>query len=155
MGRSRLLLAILFLFLSYGMIWAEDLVCSSEEHFEDGGSMGADVKLKMQNDRIATIEFNTFVASGKEGGAYFCTFNASNSDHKSVWTYTKQRVEVRILADKEGPDEESTFEIAATPKGYVISFTKMSRYYCGFGAEFPNSLTITKGNSACSVDYAY
>ena len=86
---------------------------------------------------------------------FSCSFKASNSDHKSIWTYTKEKVLVRILKDKEGPDEESTFEIAAAPKGYVVTFTKMSRYYCGFGAEFPNSLTLTKGNAACSVDYAY
>ena len=133
---------------------AEDVSCSTSVRHKDGSSQGVDLKLTLDHDRPRGISFEDFVASGEEGGAYFCTFKAAAADGKSHWTEGKGALTVTILQgqeDDQDPQRESTFEISATKDGYLVTFVDMSRWYCGFGAEFPRSVRLVKGKKPCVV----
>ena len=58
---------------------------------------------------------------------------------------------MHLLEDSEesGENDGSTFEITKTKTGYVLNFVEMSRYYCGFGAEYPSTVRIEKGKKEC------
>lgn len=150
--RSTVLMSLLF--LPCRLVLAEEASCSTNEGFEDGSSRGVDLKLKLDQDHPTGIEFEADFFSGQEGGAYSCHFDSRAADHKSVWTQGKDKVEVRILQgseDGQDPEKESSFEISRTKDGFLVTFTEMSRTYCGFGAEYPGSVRLVKGKKACAV----
>jgi len=150
---SGYLAAILF---CCAPLYAEDLSCKSETEFDDGSSSGVEVKLQLEKDRVINISYSNFNSNGEEGGAYFCSFEAALNDQESIWTQDKSGQRVHLLegADpKSANDDEqgSTFEIVKTKTGYSINFIHMSRFYCGFGAEYPSSVSIEKGKKECVV----
>jgi hypothetical protein len=148
--------AVLFL-VSCSVSFAEESACSTETVYEDGGKSGVEMKLQLDQDRVIAISYSNFISNGEEGGAYFCSFEATPTDKKSVWTQNKDTQTVHLLEDAEGssgPDEEqgSIFEISKLKTGYLLNFVRMSRWYCGFGAEYPSSVRIEKGKKECVVE---
>lgn len=149
--KQSFLFMLLALFFARVVV-AEEVSCSLEEKFDDGGSRGLEVKLTIEKDVVVGISHNNYFASGEEGGAYSCTFDASSTDKKSIWTPKKNEVDVRLPAEDQ-PDDDSIFHISRTKNGYLVTYEKMSRYYCGFGAEFPDTVEIIKGEQHCIAEY--
>jgi hypothetical protein len=131
--------------VAYG---AETLVCDYKEKFRDGGWREAGVTLTLQGNAVTGISYHNAIASGKEGGGYVCAFDASVSDGNSTWTRQNGLTLVELKNDK-----KSTFEIRKSKKGFTIRFLEMSSEYCGFGAEFPESVGLDRGKKGCRVKY--
>ena len=131
--------------VAYG---AETLVCDYKEKFKDGGWRDVGLTLTLQNDAVIGISYHNGIASGKEGGGYVCAFDASVSDGSSTWTRQNGLTLVELKSDK-----NSTFEIRKSKKGFTIRFLEMSLEYCGFGAEFPESVGLDRGKKRCRVKY--
>ena len=131
--------------VAYG---AETLVCDYKEKFSDGGWREAGVTLTMQGSAVTGMSYHNAIASGKEGGGYVCAFDASVSDGNSTWTRQNGLTLVELKSDK-----NSTFEIRKSKKGFTIRFLEMSSEYCGFGAEFPESVGLDRGKKRCRVKY--
>ena len=127
---------------------AETFVCDYKETFKGGGWRHAHVSLTVEKGEVAAISYHNGIASGKEGGGYLCAFDASTADGSSVWTRKKGRTVVGLK-----DDNGSTFEIRGAKKGFSIRFVEMSAEYCGFGAEFPESVRIDRGNPSCRVKF--
>jgi hypothetical protein len=145
-------LALLFLPGRFAL--AEEVSCSTDEKFKDGSSRSVELKLKLDHDRPTQITFEDVFASGEEGGAYFCNFAANAADHKSVWAEEMGKVTVRIPKGNDlgqDPGKESNLEISRTTDGFLVRFVDISRVYCGFGAEFPQSVRLVKGRKKCVV----
>ncbi len=127
---------------------AETLVCDYRKTSKNGGWRHAHVSLTVEEGKVAAISYHNGIASGKEGGGYLCAFEASVADGKSVWTRKKNRTVVELKGEK-----GSTLEIRESRKGFTIRFLEMSTEYCGFGAEFPESVRLDKGNAKCRMKY--
>jgi len=127
---------------------AETLDCAYKEAFKGGGWRDAAVSVTLEGGDITAISYLNGIASGKEGGGYACAFDASVSDGKSAWTREGKRTAV-VLKD----EKKSTFEIRRSKRGFTIRFLEMSREYCGFGAEFPESVTLDRGRKQCRMKY--
>lgn len=149
--KSVLIALLLALFLAR-VVASEEISCSSEEKFDDGGSSFVEVTLTIDKNVVVGISHNNYYASGEEGGAYSCTFEATSTDKKSKWTQMKDQVDV-LMPTEDQPDDDSIFHIAKTKNGYLVTYEKMSRYYCGFGAEFPDTVQLTKNDQHCVVEY--
>ena len=127
---------------------AETLGCDYKQAFKGGGWRDAAVTLKLEGGDVTAISYLNGIASGKEGAGYACAFDASASDGKSVWTREGNRTSVKLKDEK-----NSTFEIRRSKKGFTIRFLEMSREYCGFGAEFPESVALDRGKKKCRMKY--
>ena len=127
---------------------AETLVCDYKEKFKDGGWRDVGLTLTLQNDAVIGISYQNGIASGKEGGGYVCAFDASDSDGSSTWTRQNGLTLVELKSDK-----NSTFEIRKSKTGFTIRFLEMSLEYCGFGAEFPESVGLDRGKKRCRVKF--
>jgi hypothetical protein len=127
---------------------AESLTCEYKQAFKEGGWRHAHVTLTVEEGKVDAISYRNGIASGKEGGGYLCAFDAAAVDGKSVWTREKGRTVVELKGEK-----SSTFEIYESKKGFSIRFMEMSKEYCGFGAEFPESVHIDKGKAKCRVKF--
>ena len=135
---------------------AEELACKTDLANKDGSSRGVELKLTLERGRPTAIVFASYYASGEEGGAYFCNFQASTANRHSVWKDDAGHTAVTVLAgDKldQDPTRESELEIAKTKDGYKVTFVSMSRSYCGFGAEFPDDVSVIVGRKACKVGF--
>jgi hypothetical protein len=131
--------------VTYG---ANTLVCDYKEKFRDGGWRDVGVTLTVQSDAVIGISYHNGIASGKEGGGYVCSFDASFSDGKSTWSRRNGRTLVELKSER-----NSTFEIRKSKKGFTIRFLEMSPEYCGFGVEFPESIDLDKGKKKCRVKF--
>jgi hypothetical protein len=131
--------------VAYG---AETLVCDYKEKFRDGGWREAEVTLTLQSNAVIGISYYNAIASGKEGGGYVCAFDASVSDGNSTWIQRNGLTLVELKSDR-----KSTFEIRKSKKGFTIRFLEMSSEYCGFGAEFPESVELDRGKKRCRVKF--
>lgn len=127
---------------------AETLGCAYKEAFKGGGWRDAAVTLNVEGGDVTAISYLNGIASGKEGGGYACAFDASVSDGKSAWTKEGKRTAVVLKGDK-----NSTFEIRRSKKGFTIRFLEMSTEHCGFGAEFPESVTLDRSKKKCLMKY--
>jgi len=131
--------------VAYG---AETLVCDYKEKFSDGGWREAGVILTLQGNAVTGISYHNAIASGKEGGGYVCAFDASVSDGNSTWTRQNGLTLVELKSVK-----KSTFEIRKSKTGFTIRFLEMPSEYCGFGAEFPESVGLDRGKKRCRVKF--
>jgi len=152
MGRARCAIMLLAGCLLAARGQAEDVSCKTETAQKDGSSRGLELKLTLDHGRPTGMSFSSWTATGEEGGAYFCTLEARADNRHQLWKQQAAVTSVTILAGNEldqDPDKESKFEIVQTKLGYTVKFTSMSRTYCGFGAEFPESATLVVGRKTC------
>lgn len=135
--------------LATSTLGAEDLACSTKIVLRGGASKGADVKLKVEGGRITFLSANSFISTGKEGGGYSCSINTAARESKVKWSGSKDQTSVRLTDVSSG--EESVLNIDRIARGYKITFDQVWSGYCGFGAEFPQSVILMKGRRACAI----
>ncbi len=136
------------LLVLYGIAQAETLKCESVKKYKGGGSEEHHLSLQLTDGRVTGISYSNMTSSGQEGGAYSCELSLSDSSSRSKWV----RVGNRIRAVDKEPDEESFAEIEVLPDGnYRVSLEKVSRYHCGFGAEFPEYLILKRSAKNCEI----
>jgi len=126
----------------------EALTCNSEKVFRGGASKGSDLLLKLESGRVTFLATNTFTSSGKEGGGYMCSMDSSRQGSKVKWSGADTQT---LTISDETSGEESILKISRLARGYKVTFEKAWSGYCGFGAEFPTSITLTRGSKKCVV----
>jgi len=147
--RRTILLAGIFLVLAVATAnGAETLVCDYKEQFKGGGSREVRLELATEGGEVTKISYLNAIASGKEGGGYMCAFDASADGGDSTWTRKGRQMFVEL---KDG--KKSTFELRKSKKGFMLLFLDMSLEYCGFGAEFPESVMLETGRKKCRVKF--
>lgn len=147
--RRTILLAEIFLVLAVATAeGAQTLVCDYKEQFKGGGSREVRLELATEGGEVTGISYLNAIASGKEGGGYMCAFDASAAGGDSTWTRKGRQTVVEL---KDG--KNSTFEIRKSKKGRMLLFLDMSLEYCGFGAEFPQSVALDRGKKKCRVKF--
>ena len=149
MTKASLFLAVLLLAVAASPAQGAGTIgCSYKETFKTGGWRHASLTLTLEEGKITAISYNNGIASGKEGGGSLCAFDASAADGKSTWIRKKGRTTVELKGD--GP---AKFEIREEKKMFTIRFVEMSTEYCGFGAEFPESVRLDRGKPKCRVKF--
>jgi len=126
---------------------AEEISCESLKKYREGARAGHSAKLTFDSEHISALFVESFYASGKEGGAYFCTFEITRQEATSKWVSRGAQTSISVIDD----DQESLVIIRKTADGYVIDPSRISRYYCGFGAEWPEHIKIETGRKKCTV----
>ncbi len=127
--------------------FAEEVACESVKHRKGGASSGHSAKLTLANGKIVGVALESFNASGREGGAYFCSMDTAERGTKLTWTRAGDVTKLAV----DMMDEKSHISIKQAAGGYVLQLEAMSRYYCGAGAEWPASIAIAAGSKKCTV----
>lgn len=127
---------------------AEDITCRKASRkgkaFEEH-----ELTLTVSEGRIVGLAYENAYGSGEEGGTYACSFGATDGGKDSKWIRVGHRTRVE---DKE-PGDESFAEIEALPNGvYAVSLATLSRYHCGFGAEFPERIVVRRSSRTCLLE---
>lgn len=134
--------------------YEDEIVCSSKVRFKDGGGRGSDAKLTIVEGKIVALNISSYTANGQIGGAYFCNFDTESilkSEPKSKIEFS--RIGSMTTMSLKSLDEESVAHIKKINDTYVITPRGISRDYCGFGVEWPASITLTTGIKSCNVVY--
>lgn len=127
--------------------FAEEISCHVEKKFKGGSTAGHSAKLTVDSEKISALYVESFNASGKEGGAYFCMFDTSRLDSKAQWSTRGNRTSISVRDD----DQTSVVTIRKKGDAFIIDPSGISRYYCGFGAEWPEQISIETGKKKCKV----
>lgn len=142
---SRLSLALLALLpVCCG---AEEISCATDKQLEGGASSGYSAKISVAGNKISALKVESYNASGQEGGAYFCTLDTADSDSKATWSVSG--TDTKLTMETLG--ETSQVSISHVGNAYVINLEDVKRVYCGFGAEWPASITVTPKKKACTA----
>jgi hypothetical protein len=134
--------------------YEDEIACSSKMRFKDGGGRGSDAKITVADGKIVALDISSYATNGQVGGAYFCNFDTANifqSEPKSKIKFSK--VGSVTTMRMKSVDEESVAHIKKINDTYVIEPKGISRDYCGFGAEWPASITLKAGIKNCNVVY--
>ncbi len=130
---------------------AEGLKCSYEQRFKAGGSKGAEAGLTIEKGQIVGLRIYSFVSSGKEGGGHVCGIDTSEQGQKITWSVRNKKTILEVEGDL--PKNKSVVEIEQIGGTYKISIQGASPSACGFGAEWPQAVTIEKGKEKCRINY--
>jgi hypothetical protein len=144
-GVSRLPLALLGLLPLCSM--AEDISCASDKRLEEGASSGNSATISITGKKITALKVESYNASGEEGGAYFCSLDTADKDSRATWSVSGSDTTLEI----ETLGETSHLTVKHVGDAYVINFEDVKRVYCGFGAEWPGSVTVTAKKKECIV----
>lgn len=126
---------------------AAEIACESVEKSADGSSSGHSAKLTLVDGRIVGLAVESFTASGEEGGAYACNLDTADGDTKSRWSVSGDTVKLDMVT----MGEKSSVFVKRTKGSYLLDLEKVSRVYCGFGAEWPATLVISAASKHCLV----
>jgi hypothetical protein len=126
---------------------AEEISCASDKQLEDGASSGYSTRISMTGKKISAIKVESYNASGQEGGAYFCTLDSTDPESKVTWSVSGADTTLTM----ETLGETSQVTISHSGNSYVLNLAEAKRVYCGFGAEWPSSITVTPKKKACTV----
>lgn len=129
---------------------ADQLDCSYRENFSDAGWKDVKVEVKLKDQQVVGLSVWSAIASGEEGAGYSCALETSRTSVVAKWLSSGNSM--TIDTSKEA-GEESTVEITKLAGACKISLGNTSNYYCGFGAEWPASVTLTKGQKKCRVNF--
>ena len=130
-------------------LYAEDLQCKTETAFNGGARKGVDLKLKVEAGTVAHLSVNSYVATGNEGGGRSCSLDSASPEGTIKWSRAKADTSLRITDTSSR--KESVLRISARTQGYRVTLENVWSGYCAFGAEFPHSITLTRGRAKCSV----
>ncbi|MGE5386118.1 MAG: hypothetical protein ACM3SV_09570 [Betaproteobacteria bacterium] len=148
MLRSALRLTFLAsILITSPQVFADELSCDLVKKFKDGSKIGHLAKLTVDAEKITALFVSSFTASGKEGGAYFCNFDTARLESKPKWSV---RGMLTSIAVRDG-DQRSVVTVRKVGSSYVIDPSGISRYYCGFGAEWPDRISIEAAKKKCKV----
>ena len=142
--RYRLPFLILLVAFSYPS-FAEEYACVTKKSFNGGASSGVEAKVILKGAHISRLVVSSFNATGKEGGGYVCYFDTSEPDVNAQWKTQGHTTVVEVGS----VDDKSNVQINERDTGYTINLEGLSKDYCGFGANWPTSLTIIKGRKSC------
>ena len=126
---------------------AEEISCATDKQLEEGASSGYSARISVTEKKITALKVESYIASGQEGGAYFCTLDTADADSKVKWSVSGAETKLEI----ETLGEMSSLSIHQVGKSYVINLDDVKRVYCGFGAEWPGSITLTPSKKQCAV----
>ncbi len=126
---------------------AEEISCATKKSLGDGASAGYSATISVAVNKITALQVESYNASGQEGGAYFCSLDSADKDSKATWSVSGADTKLSI----ETLGETSELSIHRAGDAYVINFDDVKRVYCGFGAEWPGSITVTPKKKACGV----
>jgi len=128
-------------------VGAEEISCATDKQLEEGASSGFSAQISLAGKKITALKVESYNASGQEGGAYFCTLDTRDADSKVKWSAAGSDTKLEI----ETLGETSQLSIHQVGKSYVINLEDVKRVYCGFGAEWPGSITLTPSKKECTV----
>jgi hypothetical protein len=145
---ARTILAALTIAWS-GVALCRTVHCSFNQHFREGGERGAEVVLTLGKDNvIRDFELTSYLSNGQEAGGYDC---AVSSGKTTRWTMHGRT----YLVDTSS--EAGEFSIASLGVGdrniFVVTQYLSHRAYCGFGAEWPESIAIPINGGTCRVKW--
>lgn len=124
---------------------AEDVTCKSASS-KGKAFVEHELTLTVSDGRVVGLGYENAFGSGEEGGTYTCSFGAHDGDENSKWVRVGNRIRIE---DKE-PGDESFAEIETLPNGvFRVSLGTLSHYHCGFGAEFPEVIVLTRAKKTC------
>lgn len=145
-GFSGVMACTLFLAVNT-FAFAEQLSCQLAKRYKDGGSVSYSANITLGAGKITALYVNSTIASGAEGGGYLCAFNTSKLNKTAKWS--EQGALTTLMVNDDG--EESVVSIRKVGGAYVIDPSGINRYYCGFGAEWPDEIIVTSGSKKCKV----
>jgi hypothetical protein len=146
----KILLLSLSLVLSAYAAGAEDLECKYEQRFKDSGSKQADLKIQSNENGISRLAVSSSYASGKAGGGYVCEIDTAEKNQIVKWDREHKKILLRVTFAGASP---SNVEIEPTAKGYRINLKGASLDACGFGAEWPRSIEVSRKSKKCKVTF--
>jgi hypothetical protein len=149
MLRKRLLLALSLVLSAYAAR-AEDLECKYEQRFKGSGSKQADLKIQSNENGVTRLAVSSSYASGEEGGGYVCEIDTAEQDQIVQWDREHKKILLRVTFAGARP---SNVEIEPTTNGYRINLVGASLDACGFGAEWPRSIEVSRKSKKCEVAF--
>ena len=126
----------------------ETIRCSRSEAFAGGGGRTVEASLSYRNGRLARVDLSTSVSNGEEGGAYACSFAATTTDKGVDWS---REGGVDVLDSSRDAGAPSFVAVATRPRLAVVASRHLARYYCGFGAEWPEYVIVPRQGGKCIV----
>lgn len=126
------------------------LSCAKKERFDDGAIKDTNVRLRLRGNKISSIFYEGGISTGKLGGSYSCEFSSNRNDKEAKWKQSGQNLEITPTSNLNDRLQPKVI-ISPIKGGYRIAFDSMTRQFCGFSAEFPQSLDILRNNKRCKV----
>lgn len=145
---SYVAIAILSALLS-AAAHAEDLKCEVKQSFGGGAAKGASLQLKTEGRKVVHLDVETFITTGVKGAARSCSITSSDRDMRVEWSADGSDT-ILTLTDK-ASDKQSVLRVSPLANGYKVQFEQAWSGHCGFGAEFPESISIMRGRKVCAV----
>jgi hypothetical protein len=151
----RALLLSLCSVVSPGALEASDAVgdsmhCSLNESFLEGGGREIEAKLVYDRGQLRSVSLSASISDGEEGGGSLCSIDIDRLGSDVAWTRDGATDRLDTSAETGDP---SMLSIETTKDGFVIFPADLSRYYCGFGAEWPTSISVSRGVHDCAVTF--
>jgi hypothetical protein len=151
----RALLLTLCSAVSHGALAASDAVgesmhCSLNESFSEGGGREIEAKLVYDHGQLRSVNLSVSISDGEEGGGSLCSIDIDRFGSDVAWTRDGATDRLDTSAETGDP---SMLSIETTKDGFVIFPADLSRYYCGFGAEWPTSISVSRGVHDCAVTF--
>ena len=121
---------------------AQQLDCTYRADFSDGGRKEVKVEVQLKDHQVVGLSVWSGIASGEEGRGYSCALETSRTSRVAKWLSSGNTM---TMDTSKETGEASTVKVARLTGAFKIILSNTSNYYCGFGAEWPESVTLTKG----------
>jgi len=132
-----------------GTALGESLSCTRKDTAPNGEWTRVDLRLVVVGGKVTDLTFDWTISSGEPGSAHSCHIDTT-ADATKARLVVKRRTTLVTLPASD-TDVPSILRIARLGNTYRVSLDDMMTPHCGFGAEYPQAVELTRGVKRCRV----
>jgi hypothetical protein len=132
---------------------SDTITCTAADELQGHGQRKTDLALDVHGDAIVGLRYVVTIADGKGTAVDVCRIEVSEGDGLSRWSRSGAAIKVFDKKSIEDEVESSYTEVETLPGGYRLNLAHISRNHCASDADIPATVTLKKGEKACSVTY--
>jgi hypothetical protein len=127
--------------------------CVTLEDLHPGGQRKTELTLALVGDEVVGILYDVTIANKGRDGVSTCHIALADDDGLSRWTRAGTSIRVVDTSRVEDSLDGAYTQVDILPDGYRLSLTHLSHNHCSNDADVQQTVTLKKGDPACTVVY--